>query len=155
MMKRCLLFAVLLCSLSLLLSAQTPNREEGTIVRMRMDDCFNSQHPLLDSLSGSNHTPSAGECPEYVLVTDKVVYVIVGKTSDQLIPLAETTRFHFQNNEMLIRVDDERRESHFHVKQMVLRPDWERSQQLDEVEAVSMTAAHRRLQDPVLVGSSQ
>lgn len=122
---------------------------------MRMDDCFNSQHPLLDSLSGSAHMPSAAQCPEYVLMTDKVVYVIVGKTSYQLIPLAETTRFHFQNNEMLIRLDDERRESHFHVKQMVLRMDWERTQQLEAAEA-EVTEAHRRLQNPtVLVGTAQ
>ncbi|MFZ0479407.1 MAG: hypothetical protein WAL71_09670 [Terriglobales bacterium] len=154
-MKRSLVFTILLCSLSTLLSAQARSREEGTIVRMRMDDCFSSQHPLLDSLSGSTRGPSGEQCPEYVLMTEKVVYVIVGKTSDQLIPLAETTRFHFQNNEVLVRIDDERRESHFHVKQMVLRLDWDRSQQLEEAEAVAMATAHRRLQDPILLGASQ
>lgn len=138
-MKRLWLVLVLCCSLSVPLFAENRNREEGTIVRMRMTDCLAPRHPFMNAMSGAGQIP--GElCPEYVLVTDKVVYVIVGKNSDQLVPLAETTRFHFQNREVLIRVDDARRESHFHVKEMVLRPEWERGQQLEEAGAVAMTA---------------
>ena len=71
-----------------------------------------------------------------------MVYVIGGKTSEQLIPLAEETRFRLHKNEMLIRIDDAAKESHFHIKAMVLRPEWDRNQMLEEAEASAMTAHH-------------
>jgi len=154
-MKHSLWLVVLLGSLSIPLFAENQGREEGTIVRMRMDDCLGPQHSLLDSLSGSNHQPSGDLCPEYVLVTGKVVYVIVGKNSDRLVPLAETTRFHFQNKEILIRVDDARRETHFHVKEMMLRQDWDRNQEIEEAEAGAMTAVHRHAQGATLLEAQQ
>ncbi len=64
-------------------------------------------------------------CPEYTLVTDKVVFVIVGKPSNQLVPLAEVVDFRFQNNELAMRVDDARKESKFMIKEMVMRSEWE------------------------------
>jgi len=152
-MKRSLLLAVLFCALPISLAAENRLHQQGTIVRMRMTDCLGAEHPLMQALSGSNRGPSGEVCPEYVLVTDKVVYVIVGKTSDQLVPLAETTRFHFQNNEVLIRVDDARRESRFHVKAMMLRPEWDRYEQIAETEA--MTAAHHHLEGAALVDGQQ
>jgi len=138
-MKRFLLL-VLVCVLPVALSAESKARDQGTIVRMRMADCIGSPHPLMDALSGTNRAPTGELCPEYVLVADTVVYVIIGRNADQLVPLAETTRFHFRNNELLIRVDDARRESRFRVKAMVLRQEWDRSQQIQEAAAVS--AAH-------------
>lgn len=81
-------------------------------------------------------------CPEYVLVADKVVFVISGKGSEQLIPLAEITRFRRQKNEMLIRIDDAAKESHSHIKSMVLRPEWDRNQMLEETEASAMITRH-------------
>ncbi len=139
------LFAILLCALSLTLAAENRDQDQGTIVRMRMADCLGSQHALMDALSGSK-LPGVELCPEYVLLTDKVVYVIAGKASDQLVPLAETTRFHFRNNELLIRVDDARREAHFRVKEMILRSDWDRRQQIEE-DAVA-AAHHLNRLDP-------
>jgi hypothetical protein len=148
-MNRFWLVLILLCSHSVSLFAENRSREEGTIVRMRMTDCLAPRHPFMNAMSGAGQIP--GElCPEYVLVTDRVVYVISGRSSDQLLPLAETTRFHFQNNEVLIRVDDARHESHFHVKVMVLRPEWDRSQQIEEAEAVAAMEAHRHLEDAAL-----
>jgi hypothetical protein len=91
-------------------------------------------------------------CPEYVLVGDKVVYVISGKTSDQLIPLAETTRFRLQKNELLIRIDDASKESHFHIKAMVLRPEWDRNQRLEDAEATAMISHHL---DPTVLREQQ
>jgi hypothetical protein len=152
-MKHALLFIALLCMLSVSLAAENRSLQEGTIVRMRMADCEGLHHSFMATMSGGQ-MPPAESCAEYVLVTDKVVYVIVGKSSDQLVPLAETTRFHFQNSEVVIRVDDARRESHFHVKAMVLRPEWERSQQLEEAEAVALMAAHR-LQGAALTGTQR
>jgi hypothetical protein len=58
-------------------------------------------------------------------VTDKVVYVIVGKSSNQLVPLAEIVDFRFQNKELAVRVDDARHESKFAIKEMTLRSDWD------------------------------
>ena len=156
-MKRSLPFfalcTALLCSLPLSLAAENRNREDGMIVRMRMADCVSPHHAFMNTMSGAAQAPTGELCPEYVLVTGKVVYVIVGKTSDQLVPLAETTRFRFQNNEVLIRVDDAKRESRFHVKEMVLRPEWDRNQKIIDAEAVAVM--HRHMEGAVLVDARQ
>src|ERR1039457_5519938 len=96
----------------------------------------------MAQMSGGGQMEPALLCPEYVLVADKVVYVISGKSSEQLIPLAEVTRFRLQKNEMLNRIDDASKESHFHIKAMVLRPEWDRNQMLEEAEASAMITRH-------------
>jgi hypothetical protein len=138
-MKRIVLLILFACIFSITLNAQT--RQEGTIVRMRMTDCPET-HGFLVAMSGGAKVDSGAQCPEYVLVSEKVVYVITGKTSDQLLPLAEVTLFRMQKNEMLIRVDDARKESRFHIRAMVMRPEWERSQMLAEAEANAMISRH-------------
>ncbi len=150
MKRTLLLIVVLLSKLTPLLSAENRAQQQGTIVRMRMADCIAPQHAFMGAMSGV-HSPAAESCPEYVLVTKSVVYVIVGKSSDQLVPLAESTFFHLQKNEVLIRVDDARRESRFHVKEMVLRPEWERNQQI--VEAAAAEAMHQHMEGAVLVNT--
>ena len=139
-MKRTLL-CLLLLSTSTLLFAQN-RTQQGTIIRMRMTDCMGPQHGFMSAMSGSGKVETGALCPEYVLVADKVVYVISGKGSDQLIPLAETTRFRLLKNEMLIRIDDASKESHFHIKAMVLRPEWDRTQMLQDAEASAMISQH-------------
>lgn len=125
--------------LTLSAAAQTGARREGTIVRMRMTDCMPADHGFMAVMSGgSAPMTTGGQCPEYVLVTDTVVYAISGKTADQLLPLAESTFFRLQKNEMLIRVDDSSKESHFRIKAMVMRPEWDRSQNLQIAEANAM-----------------
>jgi hypothetical protein len=153
-MKRFLLLAAVLTILPITLLAESRSPEEGTIVRMRMTDCVAPRHAFMTAMGGPGGQLPGELCPEYVLVTDKVVYVIIGKSSDQLIPLAETTRFHFQNNEVMIRIDDARKESRFHVKEMTLRPQWERFQQVAEA-AEAMTAAHQHLEGAALVNAQQ
>jgi len=150
-MNRFLLLMTLLSMMPISLTAQKLGRDEGVIVRMRMTDCVASRHAFMAAMGGPQQVTN-DQCPEYVLVTDKVVYVIVAQNSEQLVPLAESTRFHFQKNEILIRLDDARRESHFHVKAMQLRPEWERDQQIADAEAI--VAAHR-LQGATLVNNSQ
>jgi hypothetical protein len=140
-MKRMLLY-IFVFAFPVLLAAQTQSRQQGTIIRMRMTDCLGPQHSFMAAMSGSAKVESGALCPEYVLVSDRVVYVISGKSSEQLVPLAEITRFRLQKNEMLIRVDDAAKESHFHIKAMVLRPDWDRNQMIEEAEASAMTARH-------------
>ena len=151
-MKRSLLLIVLLCTLPISLTAENRARQQGTIVRMRKTECMSPQHPFMSAMSGVQAAPGES-CPEYVLVTDTVVYVIIGKGSDQLVPLAETTNFRFLKNEVLIRVDDARRESRFHVKEMVLRPEWDRDQKI--VDAAATAVMRRHLEGAVIVDARQ
>jgi hypothetical protein len=143
-MKRSLLLIVLFCSSMPFLLAQTRTHQTGTIVRMRMADCVCPHHRLMAALSGEGKLAMGGLCPQYVLVTDKVVYTIIGKETDQLLPLAENTRFRLFHNEMLIRIDDADRESRFYVLEMTLRPEWER-QQLRAKEEEAGGPPRRRL----------
>jgi len=64
-------------------------------------------------------------CPEYTLVGEKVVYVIVGSSSGQLVPLADAIDFRMHNNEIVVRIDDAKRESKFAIKEMILRSEWD------------------------------
>ncbi len=123
-MKHILLLALLFPTSCTSLAAQS-KLQRGTIVRMQMAECIAPEHGFMAAMSGSVHNVADGLCPEYVLVADKVVYVIVGKSSAPLVPLAETTKFRFQNNELLIRIDDARRETRFGIKEMVLRSEWD------------------------------
>ncbi len=140
-MKRTLLCIILLV-LPIALSAQTHRQQQGTIVRMRMTECLGPQHGFMATMSGDAKGETGQLCPEYVLVADKVVYVINGKSSEQLIPLAEETRFRLHKNEMLIRIDDAAKESRFRIKAMVLRPEWDRNQMLEEAESNAMATRH-------------
>lgn len=124
-MRRILLSIILLASPAFLF-AQSQHRHQGTIIRMRMTDCMGPQHGFMAAMSGAGKVETGALCPEYVLLADRVVHVITGKSSDQLIPLAEATYFHLQKNELLIRIHDASKESHFHIKAMVLRPEWDR-----------------------------
>lgn len=123
-MKHALLLAVLFSTSCTCLQAQS-KLQHGTIVRMQMAECISAERGFMAALAGAQHPSTEEYCPEYVLVADKVVYVIVGKTSASLVPLAETTKFRFQNNELLIRIDDAKRETRFGIKEMVLRSEWE------------------------------
>jgi hypothetical protein len=110
---------------------------------MRMTDCISAQHGFMAAMSGAAQVQTGGLCPEYVLVGDKVVYVILGRGSNQLIPLAEITKFRFLKNEMLIRIDDASKESRFQIKAMVLRPEWDRNHALLDREEMSEATRHR------------
>ena len=149
-MKR-ILCSIALLMLPTLVAAQAHKTQQGTIIRMRMTDCLGPQHGFMAAMSGGGKVESGALCPEYVLVADQVVYVISGKTSDALIPLAEITRFRLQKNEMLVRIDDASKESHFHIKSMVLRPEWDRTQQLEEAESHA-TITHQL--DPAMMESA-
>jgi hypothetical protein len=151
-MKRTLCCLVLL-TFSASLAAQTRTHQQGTIVRMRMTDCVGAPHGFMAVMSGGGSRMEVSDpCPEYVLISDTVVYVITGKTSDQLLPLAEVTRFRLQKNEMLIRIDDACKESHFHIKAMVLRPEWDRNQMLEQAAENAMARHHL---DPALLTQQQ
>jgi hypothetical protein len=99
--------------------------QHGTVVRMRMGDCALMHRGFMNTFGPPQAAVDEGACPEYTLVTDKVVYLIVGKSSNQLVPLAEVIDFRFQNKELAVRVDDARHESKFTIKEMTLRSEWE------------------------------
>ena len=56
------------------------------------------------------------------------MFVIVGRLSNSLIPLAETIDFRFHKNELAVRVDDAKHEAKFAIKEMMVRSDWDRLQ---------------------------
>lgn len=123
MMKKVLWLVLVLFSLQ---TAWAGVYQHGTVIRMRMGDCLPLHHGFMIAMSGQPAQAGPEVCPEYTLISDKVVFVIVGKSSDQLVPLADVVDFRFHNNELAVRVDDAKRESKFAIKEMVLRSEWDR-----------------------------
>ena len=121
-------YAKLLLGVALALSTQAAwagTYQHGTVVRMRMVDCMPVHHSFMMAMGGSPAQVTADVCPEYTLVSDKVVFVIVGRSSNQLVPLADVIDFRFNKNELAMRVDDSKRESKFAIREMILRSDWD------------------------------
>jgi hypothetical protein len=100
------------------------------VIRMRMGDCLPVHHGFMVAMGGAPTERVAEACPEYTLISDKVVFVIVGRSSDPLIPLADVVDFRFHNNELAMRIDDAQKESKFSIKEMVLRSEWDMVQKL-------------------------
>jgi len=124
-MKSTLLLVLVLTSVSVAWAAPLGIYQHGTVVRMRMGDCALMHRGFMNSFGPPQVPVNEVGCPEYTLVADKVVFLIVGKSSNQLVPLAEVIDFRFQNQELAVRVDDARHESKFVIKEMMLRPEWE------------------------------
>ena len=93
-----------------------------------MGDCILAHHGFMANFGGPAVPMIEQPCPEYTLVSDKVVFVIVGKSPNQMIPLAETIDFRLQKNELAVRVDDAKHETKFMIKEMMVRSDWDRLQ---------------------------
>jgi hypothetical protein len=104
---------------------------------MRMGDCALTHRGFITNFGPAQAQVAAETCPEYTLLSEKVVFVIVGRTSDQLVPLAETIDFRINKNEMVVRVDDARHETKFGIKEMVLRAQWDLVQRHMEVQMKS------------------
>jgi len=130
-MKR-IAMAVLFLVLSTALSAQV-HSFRGTVTRMRMSEC--SWQPGLKAALSGTHGPVSSPCPEYIVVSDKVVYVLVAKRAEQFVPLAEDIVFHVRKNEIVLLSDDEKTETKFVVREMTLRSEWERAEERRAVEA--------------------
>ena len=124
-MKFTLLLALVLSSVSIAWATPIGIYQHGTVVRMRMGDCLLAHKGFMTQFGPPQAAVDEGTCPEYTLVTDKVVFIIVGKSSNQLVPLAEIVDFRFQNKELAVRVDDARKESKFAIKEMTLRSQWD------------------------------
>lgn len=116
----------LLCSLPNLLPAQIGIYQHGSVVRMHMGDCLLAPRGFMTAFGASTTPQNEASCPQYTLVSNNVVYVIVGKSSNQLIPLAETIDFRLRKNELAVRMDDAKHEARFAIKEMMFRAEWER-----------------------------
>ena len=123
-MKLTLCLIVILCSVQLAQAEHLGVYQHGTVVRMRMGDCVLAHRGFVAAMGGAS-AQMPDTCPEYTLVSDKVVFVIVGKSSNQLIPLADVIDFRLHRNELIVRVDDAKHESKFSIKEMILRSEWD------------------------------
>lgn len=133
-MTRAFSLMFLFCSLPGLAAAQIGIYQHGTVVRMHMGDCLPSPHGFMSNF-GAPSIPTIQEaCPEYTLVSDTVVFVIVGRLSNQLVPLARTIDFRMRKNELAVRVDDAKHETKFVIKEMIVRSEWDRLQRHIEEE---------------------
>jgi hypothetical protein len=131
-MKRFTLM-LFVCALTISVYAQIGMYQHGSVVRMHMGDCVLAHHGFMVAFGGPSAPEPQDFCPEYTLVSSKVVYVIVGKSSKELIPLAETIDFRLQKDELAVRADDAKHESKFMIKEMVMRSEWDRVQRhMDE-----------------------
>ncbi len=124
-MKSTLFLMFVLCGMTLAFAAPIGAYRQGTVVRMHMGDCQLMHRGFMNQFGPPQQVGIEDSCPEYTLLTDKVVFVIVGKSSNQLVPLAEVIDFRFENKELAIRVDDARKESKFTIKEMLLRSQWD------------------------------
>ena len=125
---------MILIGVSMAVAAPLGRYQHGTVVRMRMGDCMLMHGGFMTAFGPPHAQANEGVGPEYTLLSDKVVYVIVGKSSNQLVPLAEVIDFRLQNRELAVRVDDARKESKFAIKEMTLRSEWEMIQKHIEEE---------------------
>ncbi len=131
--KRRLSLMFLLCSLPSLLPAQIGIYQQGVVVRMHMGDCVLAPRGFMVAFGGPAGPASQESCPEYTLVSNRVVFLIVGKSSNQLIPLAESIDFRLQKNEVAVRIDDAKHEAKYTIKEMMVRSEWDRLQRhIDE-----------------------
>src|ERR1039457_3204715 len=127
-MKSTLLLALVLSGISVALAAPIGLYQHGTVVRMRMGDCMLMHRGFMNQFGPPQAAMAEEDCPEYTLVTDKVVFLIVGKSSNQLVPLSEVIDFRLQNKELAVRVDDARHESKVCINELTMRSERERIQ---------------------------
>jgi hypothetical protein len=139
-MKRFVCALISACLLSALAAGQTRIYQKGTVIRMKMAQCMaTSSGGFLAALSGQAPVASGDTCPEYTLVSDRVVYVVVAKSSNELIPLADDLEIRLQKNEILVHLDDTTKEIRLSVRAMTLRDEWQR----EELERQRTRAATR------------
>jgi len=159
-MKSTLLLALVLSGVSVASAAPLGVYQHGTVVRMRMGDCALMHKGFMTAFGPPQAAVADETCPEYTLVADKVVFLIVGKSSNQLVPLAEVIDFRFEKNELAVRVDDARKESKFAIKEMILRSKWELVQKhiedrLNAEEEHAGTALHATASERILTASPE
>lgn len=136
-MKRTCLLLVFLLGTTALIEAQGNWSFKGTVIKMRMAGC-SAQHGFMATMSGGPGQAGGGSCPEYTIMSDKVVYVVEGRQKDAFIPLAENIVFLIRKNELVTFSDDEKSKSHFAIQQMTLRAEWDREEARKDLAAKMM-----------------
>jgi hypothetical protein len=149
-MKRITLLFVFILGTTAILQAQGNWPFRGTVIKMRMTDCV-MQHGFMATMSGV--VPAGTSCPEYTVMTDKVVYVVVGRRAEEFIPLSEEMDFVVRKNELMIFSGNEKTKSHFLIQQMKVREDWEREERMMERNANS--ALHNPMQSSVVSANAR
>lgn len=127
-MKRIVCLVLLSVALQAAHAQQFGVYQQGTVVRMKMGECLVNVHGFMANFGAPAMQMGVEACPEFTLVSDKVVYIIVGRSSNQMIPLADAIDFRLHNNEIAVRLEDSRHESKFGIKEMILRSQWDRIQ---------------------------
>jgi len=130
-MKRSGLLVVFLLSTVSLFAADAPWSFRGTVTRMQMSDC--TEHHCFKAAMSGAPAQSVGTCPEYTVMSDKVVYIVVARRAEEFMPLAEDINFLIRKNELLVFSGDEKTQSHFTIKQMTLRAEWDREESLKDL----------------------
>lgn len=135
-MKRIALLFMFVLGAACLLQAQVPWSFKGTVTKMRMADCT-MQRGFKVAMSGSP-AQSPGNCPEYTIMSEKVVYVVVARQTEAFLPLAENIEFLIRKNELATLSSEDKVKSRFVIAQMILRADWEREEARKELETEIM-----------------
>jgi hypothetical protein len=130
-MKRVAFLFVFAFSVAAGLQAQANWSFKGTVTKMQMGECV-AQRGFKANMSGGA-APAGSTCPEYTVMSDKVVYVIVGRHSDEFIPLAENIDFVIHKNELVILPDNDKSKPRFAIQRMMLRADWDREEARKEL----------------------
>jgi hypothetical protein len=134
-MKRIpLLFVLFLCSTAAM-QAQSQWSFKGTVIKMKMTDCV--VPPGFRATLGGI-PPSSLTCPQYTVMSDRVVYIVVGRHTEAFIPLAENMDFVIRKNEIVTFSNDEKSKARFVIQQMTLRADWEHEQERKELMAKAL-----------------
>lgn len=118
---------------AVLMQAQDKWSFKGTVIKMRMGTCA-PQHSFMAAMSGTP-APAGIYCPEYTVMSDKVVYVVIARRTESFMPLAENIDFLIRKNELVVFSDDEKTKSRFVIQQMVLRTEWDREEQRRDLAA--------------------
>ena len=121
-MKRIpLLFIFALCAAATL-CAEDHASFTGRVVRMETSNC------VLGGFKAkmAARPVSATRCPEYTVVTPNAVFVVIGRHSEDFIPLAQDLDFHIVDNDLQL---SQKSKSRFLIEIMMLRADWEREEQ--------------------------
>jgi hypothetical protein len=142
--KRISLLFILALSAVTVLHAEGWSFFRGTVTEMRTVDCP-MPHGIVTAMAGAPSLP-AYTCPEYTVVGDRVVYVVVARRSDQFIPLAENMNFQIRKNELVTFSDNERK-SRFVIQRMTLRTEWDRNKARKDL-ALKVLAEHGLADDP-------
>jgi hypothetical protein len=134
--KRIAWLFVFAMSAAVVLQAQEHWSFKGTVSKMRMTQCI-AQRGFMAAMSGVP-AQAVSTCPEYTIMSDKVVYVVLGRHPEEFIPLAESMEFLVRKNELILFSADEKAKSRFVIQQMTLRADWDRAEARRELEAKMM-----------------